>query len=55
MTENSQVEKHLQKLAALVNDPIHKRIIEAYKGNNPLESMEAELTKILDEVVTNED
>lgn len=47
-------EQLLQDFIGNLSDPIHKRLIEAYKSDIPLESMETELGKILLEVY-NED
>ena len=55
MTELSNFEKYLKELDDLTEDPIHKRLINAYKENNPMESMEAELGRILAEVMNRED
>jgi hypothetical protein len=48
-------EKYINELLDELSDPIHKRLIQAYQGNNPLESMESELQKILMEILHNED
>jgi hypothetical protein len=37
-----------------VTDPIHKRLIEAYRREDSVASMESELGRILEEVVENE-
>ena len=50
----SQREEYLTQLLEVLSDPIHKRIIKAYAGENPVESMESELTKILTEVLNRE-
>lgn len=55
MTELSKVEQYLQELAEQAEDPICKRLITAYKGSKPMESMETELGRILKEVVERED
>jgi len=47
--------KYLDELIAELSDPIHKRLIEAYQGDDPVQSMESELEKILIEVVRCED
>jgi len=44
------VEQFLEQLS----DPIHKRLIEAYSGDDPVESMETELGRVLEEVLDNE-
>lgn len=55
MPEISRLQQYLKELAKLTTDPIHKRLISAFMGDNPKESMEAELGKILSEVVKHED
>ncbi len=45
----------LDKLLKEVSDPVHKRLIQAYMGNDPVQSMESELGKILTEVLYLED
>ncbi len=55
MTELSKIEQYLQELAEQAEDPICKRLITAYKGSKPMESMETELGRILKEVVEHED
>lgn len=45
-------EEFLEEVLREIPDPIHKRLIQAYKGDNPVESMETELSKILSEVFT---
>jgi len=46
--------KYLEELTESVSDPFHIRIINAYSGKNPVESMESELRKILIEVLKSE-
>ena len=48
-------EKYLDELLAELSDPVHKRLIEAYQGDDPVQSMESELGKILIEVLRCED
>jgi len=55
MSDLSKVEKYLKELAELAEDPVHKRLINSYKGDCPKASMEAELNRILDEVIKRED
>ena len=45
---------YLDEIYNELDDPFHKRIISAYKTNNPLKEMEEELGKILMEVIENE-
>jgi hypothetical protein len=48
-------EEFLSELLDELSDPVHKRLIEAYQGGDPVHSMEAELGKILLEVLRRED
>ena len=48
-------EKYLDELLVELSDPVHKRLIEAYQGDDPVQSMESELGKILIEVLCCED
>lgn len=45
----------LDELKGHVIDPIHKRLLQSYIGDDPLRAMEQELDKILLEVLSNED
>ena len=47
-------QEYLEELTESLSDSFHKRIIKAYAGENPVESMESELTKILTEVLNRE-
>lgn len=49
--EHNGYNKYLEELLGGVQDEVHKRIIEAYRGENPVESMESELRKIIMEVM----
>jgi len=49
--EHDSCSKYLEELSQGVSDEVHKRLIEAYRGENPVESMESELRKIIMEVV----
>jgi len=55
MAEVSNVEAYLKELADGTEDQIHKRLIAAYKGNNPKEQIEKEFGNILSEVISHED
>jgi hypothetical protein len=55
MEEFSNLEKYLKELSDGTQDPIHKRLIAAYQGDDPKQSIEAELGKILTEVMNRED
>ena len=37
------VKKYLDELLTELSDPVHKRLIEAYQGDDPVQSMESEL------------
>lgn len=50
-TADSFVERFVEGLS----DPIHKRLIQAYRGEDPVGSMEAELSTVLKEVMESED
>ena len=54
-SQHSSCEEYLDELLAELSDPVHKRIIEVYRGNDPVELMESELGKILMEVLRRED
>jgi hypothetical protein len=55
MGELSRLELYLKELEALVKDPIHKRLLAAYTGDEPKESVERELDRLLIEVLKSED
>jgi hypothetical protein len=55
MTEPSRLELYLEELKTLVTDPIHKRLLAAYTGDEPKESVELELNRLLIEVLKIED
>jgi hypothetical protein len=54
-SHNSQLQMFLEELKQEISNPIHKRLLQAYQGQTPVQSMEAELTKILLEVLHRED
>lgn len=47
-------DRFLSALLAEVSDPRHRRLIEAYHGDNPLAAAERELRTILGEVIANQ-
>jgi hypothetical protein len=49
-----KIEEYKKELIVFVNDPILQRIIESYSPPEPVENMEAELDKILKEVLHEE-
>ena len=53
--QDSNLQKYLKELTDRLSDSVHKRLIEAYKGSDPRESMENELGRILLEVLQRED
>jgi len=55
MTERSRLELYLEELKALVKDPVHKRLLAAYTGDEPKNSVELELDRLLLEVLKSED
>lgn len=50
----SRRDKFLKELLEQISDPIHRRLIEAYAGENPVRSMESKLSEILMEVLRRE-
>ena len=52
---SSRRAQFLSELLKEVDDPICQRLIKAYEGADPLQSMEDELGKILLEVINRED
>ncbi len=54
-SQNSQLQMFLEELKQEISKPLHKRLLQAYQGQTPVQSMEAELTKILLEVLHRED
>lgn len=54
-SEKSRHEQFLDELQREVSDFLHRRLIQAYRDDNPVQSMESELTKILFEVMRGED
>jgi len=55
ISQDPSGEKYLDELLEELSDPVHKRLIEAYQGDDPVQSMESELGKILIEVLRCED
>lgn len=52
---DSRRKKFLEEMQAELSNPLHKRLIQACEGDNPVERMESELGKILLEVLHRED
>jgi len=53
--QDASREKYIGEFLAALSDPIHKRLIQAYQGGDPVQSMESELGKILMEALHRED
>jgi len=53
--ELSKRQELIYEFLSELSDPIHKRVIQSYGGNEPVESMEAELWKIMLEILSDED
>ena len=49
------LEQYIRRFLARLPDPVHRRLIQAYAGDDPVASMEAELGNVLREVVDSED
>ena len=49
------IESYLGELAAKLERPEHKRLLEAYRGDDPVGAMEEEYRRILLEVLQGED
>ena len=45
----------MEELVAQLSDPIHRRIIQAHHGIDPVQSMESEIGKVLLEALKRED
>jgi len=54
ISQHSSLEEYINELLAELPDPVYKRLIQAYRGNDPVQSMESELGKILMEVLNRE-
>jgi hypothetical protein len=54
-SEGRRREEFLEELQKEVSTPVHKRLILAYRGSDPVQSMESELKKMLLEVLHHED
>ena len=54
-SEESRREDFLNELEREIPDSRHRRLIQAYLGDNPVQSMESELAKILLEAMRGED
>ena len=55
-SKNSRREEFLKELQRELSDPLHRRLIQVYLGDDPpVQSMESELARILLEVLHRED
>lgn len=54
-SKHSRCNEFLDELQKESSNPLHKRLIQAYRGDNPVQAMEAELAKILLEALRGED
>jgi len=54
-SRESRSDEFLQELQRELSDPLHKRLIQAYQGDDPVQSMESELASILLEILHRED
>ena len=52
--QEPRLKEFLEELLQEVSDPAHRRLIQAYGGEDPVRSMEAELGRILTEVIADE-
>ena len=52
--EHQRIKTYQAELIEELNNPIHKRLVKAYKSSSPVNSMEDELGKILLEVLNDE-
>jgi hypothetical protein len=53
-SRNTSCEEYLDELSETLSDSVHKRLIKAYKGEDPVTAMESELKNILSEVLRRE-
>ena len=51
----TRCQEFLIELASAVSNPIHKRLIQSYRIDDPVQAMESELAEILLEVFDGED
>ena len=49
------LEEYMRRFLERLPDPVHRRLIQAYGGEDPVASMEVELGNVLREVVNSED
>lgn len=49
------LEEYMRRFLERLPDPVHRRLIQAYGGEDPVGSMEVEFGNVLREVVNSED
>jgi len=54
-SQDSTCDKYIHELLAEISDPVHRQLIQAYRGTDPVRSMESELAEILMEALHRED
>ena len=54
ISPQSPIQESLNELLDKLSNPIHKRIVSAYEGDDPVQAMESELRNILTEVLRRE-
>ncbi len=50
VTKKTSIPGYIKELLQSTKDPVHQRLLSAYKGDDPKASVEEELKQILDEV-----
>lgn len=53
--QETRLKEYQSELLEQTLDPVHKRLVKAYQLSRPVESMEDELTRLLLEVLRDED
>lgn len=48
-------QEFLDELLSKTEDPVHKRLLRAYGSDDPIQAMEAELGRVLREILEHED
>ena len=54
-SQHSSIVEYIDELLDELYDPVHKQLIKSYQGDDPVQSMESELKKILIEALHRED
>lgn len=54
-TQVSPSKEYVSEIIENLTDPVHRRIIQAYKDANPVQSMESELVTVIREILNRED